>query len=165
MELTYEDFSRWFDAYFEDIRRNQGDLATVPRLKKFFAPDLELNMYTAPSPSSRKPMSRDALLISFVHPGLHEGIIPRYYAIDVKQKIVVVQFEIRFVDKPSGKEWAPIQASAHYHMVADERNCLKISRIHYWTEMLPEDLFGIWAERRDEAFAKHALGFINSEGT
>jgi len=163
MEWTYENISKWFDAYFEDVRKSQGALETVPNLRKYFTSDMELMMYTSPSPPPRKPMSRDALLISFVHPGLHEDIVPHCYAIDVKQKIVAVQFEIRFADKPSGTTWAPLQASAHYHLIVDENKDLKIRRIYYWTEALPEDLFVIWAERRNEAFTQHALSFINAQ--
>ncbi len=163
MEWTYDNISRWFDAYFEDVRKNQGDLKTVPNLKKYFASDMELMMYTSPAPPPRKPMSRDALLLSFVHPGLQEDILPGFYAIDVKRMIIAVQFEIHFGDKPSGTKWAPLQASAHYHLVIDENRELKIRRIYYWTEALPEDLFEIWAQRRNEALSRHALEYINEK--
>jgi hypothetical protein len=163
MELTYENISKWFDAYFEDVRKSQGDLETVPNLKKYFTSDMELMMYTSPSPPPRKPMSRDALLISFIHPGLHEDITPGCYAIDVKRMIVAVQFEIRFADKPSGTKWAPLQASAHYHLVIGENGDLNIRRIYYWTEALPGDLFQIWAQRRNDALTRHALSYINAK--
>jgi hypothetical protein len=58
--------------------------------------------------------------------------------------------------------WATLQASAHYHLAIDESGMLKIRRIYYWTEALPADLFEIWARRREEALAKHALRFINA---
>lgn len=161
MELTYENIKEWFENYFNDICEYQGDLKTVPRLKKFFASDLELTMYSVPSVQPRKSMTRDELLISFVHPGLQEDLIPRYYSIDVKQLIVVVQFEIRFSDKPSGKIWDPLQASAHYHLT-DEIRDLKIRKIHYWTEPLPDDLFEYWSRRRDEALSGYAMEYINS---
>jgi len=160
MEFTYEGVLKWFDDYFEDVRKNQGDLETVPNLKKYFTSDLELTMYTAPS--GKKSMSRDVLLISFVHPGLQEDIIPRCTIIDLKKKIVAVQFEIRFSDKVSGKEWDPVQASAHYHLTLDENKDTKIRRIDYWTEALPEDIFEFWSKYRDEALAQHALKYINS---
>jgi hypothetical protein len=162
MEFTVENVMKWFDGYFEDVCRNQGDLETVPNLRKYFTSDFELMMYTAPSPSPRKPMSRDALLMSFVHPGLYEEIIPRCYVVDLKQMIVVVQFEIRFNDQPSGKKWPPLQASAHYHLTINADGDLKIRRIHYWTEALPEDVFEYWVRHRDEALAKHAISYINA---
>jgi hypothetical protein len=163
MDPTYENIEKWFDRYFEDVRVNQGDLETVLNLKKYFTDDFELMMYTAPSsPPPRKPMSRDALLISFVHPGLQEDISPRHYVIDLKRMTIAVQFEIRFSDKPSGREWPPIQASAHYHLIINENQNLKIRRIQYWTESLPEDLFEFWANHRNEALTKHALRYINT---
>jgi hypothetical protein len=163
MELTYEDILKWFEGYFEEVRRSQGAVETVPNLKKYFAPDLELMLYTAPGSPPAKSMSRDALLLSFVHPGLHEDIIPRFYVIDIKQKVVVVQFEIRFRDKKAKKEWVPLQASAHYHLGIDAKKELKIKRINYWTEPLPADLFEVWSRYRDEALAALALGFINAK--
>ena len=152
MELTYDNISKWFDVYFESVRINQANPETVPNLKRYFAPDLELSMYT--SPSGKISMSRDALLISFIHPGLHEEIVPRYYIIDVLQRMVAVQFEIRFKDGPSDKTWAPIQASAHYYLAVDENGELSIGEIHYWTEALPEDLMELWARRREDALTK-----------
>jgi hypothetical protein len=162
MEITYEAISKWFDLYFEQVCEAQGNLETVPKLRKFFAPDLELTMHTAPSAASRV-MSRDALLMSFVHPGLQEDIIPGCYVIDVRQLIVAVQFEIRFHDAPSGKRWNPIQASAHYHLAADEKGNLHIRKIEYWTETLPADIFEIWAQRRMEALSKHAMTYISAQ--
>ena len=35
MDLTYDYISKWFDDYFEDVRRYQGNLETVPNLKKY----------------------------------------------------------------------------------------------------------------------------------
>jgi len=163
MEVTYENVLEWFENYFDEICKYQGDLNTVPKLKKLFTSDLELTMYSVPSPQPREPMTRDALLMSFVHPGLQEDLTPRYYSIDVKQLIVVVQFEICFNDKPSGKTWDPLQASAHYHLIVDENRDLKIRKINYWTEPLPEDLFGYWAKHKDEALADYAMGYINSD--
>ena len=126
MEFTYEGVQKWFDGYFEDVGKNQGDLETVPNLKKYFTSDFELTMYTAPSSSRKISMSRDALLISFVHPGLQEDIVPQCTIIDLKQKIVAVQFEIRFSDKVSGGKWDPVQASAHYHLILDENKDMPV---------------------------------------
>jgi hypothetical protein len=160
MEPTYDNISKWFDAYFEAVRKSQANLETVPNLKKYFASDLELEMYT--SPSGKLSMSRDVLLMSFVHPGLYEEIVPQYYVIDIKQMIVAVQFEIRFRDEPSDKTWAPLRASAHYHLTIDENNEPIIRRIHYWTEALPGGLLELWAKRREEALTKYAMRYINA---
>jgi len=165
MEWNYDTIRKWFELYFEDVRCSQGSLETVPNLRKYFTADLELILYTSPSSPPARHMTRDELLISFVHPGLQEDIVPRHFAIDTKQMVVAVQFEIRFSDRPSQTEWLPLQASAHYHLTVDENMDLKIKRIQYWTESLPEDLFACWAAHREEELSRHALKYINGEKT
>ncbi|MEJ2109098.1 MAG: hypothetical protein P8Z37_04130 [Acidobacteriota bacterium] len=151
MKWTYEKIAQWFEKYFEDVCRYQGDLETVPNLKQYFSKDMRLFMYTSPSSPPAVSMSRDDLLVSFVHPGLQEDIVPQHLAIDMEKMIVAVQFSIHFADKPTNKKWEPLQASAHYHMTVGDDGGLKISKIFYWTEKLPEDLFEIWDSRREEA--------------
>jgi hypothetical protein len=99
-------------------------------------------------------MSREDLLLSFVHPGLQEDIAPRHYALDAKQMLVAVQFEIHFIDRISGKDWPRLEASAHYHLIVDSKTNFKIDRIRYWTEALPADLLALWAERREKALTQ-----------
>ena len=123
MEVNYENISGWFDAYFEDVNKNQGPLEVVVNLKKYFTSDFEFMMYTAPS-FFKPPLSREELLMLFVHPGLHEKLTPQHYVVDVKQMIVVVQFQLQFTDEPSGKAFPTKQASAHYHLILDENRKL-----------------------------------------
>lgn len=160
MELTYEKVVKWFNTYFEDVDKNQGDLETVGNLREYFTPDLEFEMYTPPASSTTTPKSRDSLLISFIHPGLHEGLTPRHYVVDLNQMIVAVQFEIRFSDGPTGRTWPPINASAHYHLVADREGGLKIRKIQYWTGPIPTDMMELWAERRRDALMAHGIDYI-----
>ena len=164
MEFSYENALKWFDTYFEDVNKNQGLLETIPNLKKYFSLDFEFMMYTAPE-FIKPRLSREEFLMLFLHPGLHEKFTPQYYVVDVKRMIVVVQFEIQFTDKPSGKGWPALQASAHYHLILDENKDLKIRKIQYWTESGPledsESLFSVWNESKDRAITEHAIEYIN----
>ena len=162
MAANKETVLKWFENYFKSVREYQGELETVPKLKDFFSSDLKLTMYSSPASPPANTMTRDELLMSFVHPGLLEDIIPHYYVVDIDQLIVVVQFEIQFKDLPSGKTWPKIQASAHYHLKADGNDEIKIQQIHYWTERLPEDLFPYWAKYREAALSEHAMSFLKS---
>lgn len=163
MTVSDSTILEWFDQYFNDIYHCQGSLDTVPKLKKYFSPDLEFVLYTPIPPLRFKTMDRDALLMSFVHPGLIEEISPQDYIIDISRMIVVVQFKIVFEDTPSGKKWDPIQASAHYHLVADENHNLRIRQIKYWTQQLPEEVFVYWGKYREEALTELAMRFINKK--
>ena len=165
MEVTYENMLKWFDVYFEDVNNNQGPLEKVVNLKKYFTSDFEFMMYTAPS-FFEPPLSREELLMLFVHPGLHEALRPQHYVVDVKQMMVVVQFELQFTDEPSGKEFPPKQASAHYHLILEENKDLKIKKIQYWTESSPPDvmapMYALWTEYREKALTDLGMDFINS---
>jgi hypothetical protein len=154
MDITYDNIVKWFDAYFEAFNKNAGPLKTVAAMKKYFTPDLEFWAYNQPGD---RPSSVNALLLSMVHPGLHEQLTPREYVVDLKQMIVVVQFQVQFSDQPSGKVWPPKQASAHYFLVMDAKKGLKIKKIIYFLENRPpeeSDYKELWAKYREQALAE-----------
>jgi hypothetical protein len=156
---TYEQISAWLDEYFEAVNANQGALELVAKSGRFFADDLEFHMYTSTDPGGMSlPWNRERLLMSFVHPGLHESITPNYYVIDTNAMKVVVQFELAFSDEESGTTWTPRQASAHYHLKPDAAGRLQISRIQYWTEVSNED-FAPVLERWEKGRTKALLEF------
>jgi hypothetical protein len=107
---------------------------------------------------TKQPSSREQLLLSMVHPGLHEELTPREYVIDLKRMVVVVQFQLQFTDEPSGRVWPAKQASCHYHLVLDKNKDLKIKKIVYFTERSSPDetesqaeLMEIWKKYREQA--------------
>jgi hypothetical protein len=153
MELIYDNIMEWFDNYFEAFNKNAGPFKTVPNMEKYFTPDLEFWSYNMPD--VKRPSSREDLLMTMVHPGLYEELTPREYVVDLRQLIVVAQFQLQFTDEPSGKVWPAKQASAHYHLVRDGQTGLKIKKILYFTEYRsPEEtgnLRELWKNYRDKA--------------
>ncbi len=159
MELTYNNVVKWFDGYFEAFNKNAGPLKTVPNMEKYFASDLQFWPYNMAN--TKQPSSREELLMSMVHPGLHEELTPREYVIDLKRMVVVVQFQLQFTDEPSGRVWPARQASAHYHLALDENKDLKIKKIVYFTERSSPDeaasqteLMELWKKYREQALAE-----------
>jgi len=153
MEITYDNIVKWFDAYFEAFNRNAGPLKTSRLMEQYFTPDLEFWGYNAPGD---RPSSREQLLLTMVHPGLHEHLTPREYVVDLRQLIVVVQFQVQFSAHPSGKVWPPKQTSTHYHLVQDAGGDLKIRKILYFMEHRPveeSDYKALWARYREQALA------------
>ena len=49
MELTDENVEKLFNAYFEQVNKNQGPIERVVNLRKYFTPDFMFHMYTPPS--------------------------------------------------------------------------------------------------------------------
>jgi hypothetical protein len=165
MEPTYEGIVEFFDGYFQDIAKNQGRIETVCKLRDYFAPDFEFVMYTSRTWAPGKALSRDDLLLLFIHPEFHEKLSPNYYVIDVKRVTAVVQFEVEFTDQSSGTTWPPIQASAHYHLALDENKNLKIKKIQYWTQIFSPDVYGsmyqTWEASRQNALVGLAKEYLN----
>jgi hypothetical protein len=154
MEITYGNIVKWFDAYFDAFNRKSGPLKSSLQMKKYFTPDLEFWAYNQPGD---RPLSLASLLMTMVHPGLNEQLTPREYVVDMKQMIVVVQFQVQFSDQPSGKVWPPKQTSTHYFLTVDEDDELKIKKIVYFMEHRPPSEGGyreLWARYREQALAE-----------
>ena len=159
MELTYENVVKWFDDYYEAFNRNAGPLKTVPNMEKYFAPELEFWPYNMPK--TTQPSSREDLLRTMIHPGLHEELTPREYVVDLSRLVVVVRFMLQFNDEPSGKVWPGKEASCHYHLKQDENGDLKITKIVYFTERASDDeaagqaeMMELWHKYREQAMAE-----------
>ena len=129
MEITKDKITGWFDAYYEAFNKNAGPLSALSTMSAYFAPDLEFWSYVVPG---ERPVTREALLMTMVHPGLHEQLEPREYITDLERMVVVVQFQLQFIDEVSGTKWPPKQASAHYHLVPDPDTGFKIKKIQYF---------------------------------
>jgi hypothetical protein len=132
MELTYENVVNFFDGYIKAFNKYAGPLETVPNMLKYYTPDFEWWSYGRPS-VDRKPTSRDYLLMTMVHPGIHEELTPRQFIVDLKQMVCVVQFQYQWTDERTGTIMPPGEASAHYTFVLDENKDLKIKKLQYWT--------------------------------
>ncbi len=156
MELTYDNIIKWFDEYYQAFNANAGPLETVPNMEKYFAPELEFWPYNMPG--TTQPNSRDDLLRTMIHPGLHEELTPQEYVIDMKRMVVVVWFQLQFNDENTGRVWPPKLASCHYHLRQDENSDLKITKIVYFTERAaPEEagaqaeMMELWHKYREQA--------------
>ena len=160
MEITYDNIVKWFNTYYQDFNKSAGPLKTVPNMEKYFTPDLEFWPYNMSG--TREPKSREELLMTMVHPGLHEELTPREYIIDLKRMVVVVQFQLQFNDEPSGRVWPAKLASCHYHLALDRDKELKIKKIVYFTERAApeeaksqEEMMVLWAKYREKELKEH----------
>ena len=137
MEFTYENTVKWFDDYFKAFNKYAGDPETVPNMEKYFTPDLEFWSYNMPNIT--RPSTREDLLNTMIHPGLHEELTPQEYVIDERRKAVAVHLQLQFTEEPTGTVYPIKYASANYQLVFDENNDLKIKKIYYFTEHRPPD--------------------------
>ena len=134
MEFTSEIISKWLDVYFDAFHSMQGHLDSVQKMKKFFTPDFEFWPFNMAPGSVPRPSSLDALLMSMVHPGLHEHITPLDFVIDQNKMAVAVFAQIQFTDEASGTTWPARCAAAFMYFTLDENRELKVNKIRYFLE-------------------------------
>ena len=159
MEFTHDNVRKWFEDYFADFNRCNGDPKKVPNMEKYFAAELEFWPYNMAN--TTQPSTREDLLMTMIHPGLHEELTPLEYVVDLKRLVVVVRFQLQFNDEPSGKVWPAKLASCHYHLTQDENGELKITKIVYFTERASADeaagqaeMMELWHKYREQALAE-----------
>jgi hypothetical protein len=159
MELTYDFVVKWFDEYYAAFNKNAGPLETVPNMEKYFDADLQFWPYNMPGDT--QPASREDLLMTMIHPGLHEELTPLEYVVDLQRMVVVVRFQLQFNDEPSGRAWPAKQASCHYHLKQGDGDGLKIVKIVYFTECSSSEeaksqaeMMELWHKYRDQALSR-----------
>ncbi len=135
MELTYENIAKYMKEYFEAFNTYGQNPATIHRMDEYFAPDFEFIPYVATIP---KVVGRDAwykVLLS--HPSGYEKLTPEDMVIDDRRKVVVVLLKAEIIDPATRAVLVTKRYFAHYPLVVDENNAIKVKRLQFFWEVLP----------------------------
>jgi len=135
MELTYGSIASYMKEYFEEFNTFGQNPATIHRMDKYFAPDFEFIPYVATIP---KVVGRDAwykVLLS--HPSGYEKLTPEDMVIDDRRKVAVVLIKAEIIDPATREVLVTKRYFAHYPLVLDENNTIKIKRLQFFWEVLP----------------------------
>jgi hypothetical protein len=131
MEFTHGNVRKWFEDYFAEFNRCNGDPKKVPNMEKYFTPDLQFVSYIL---DVKRPDDREGLLKTMVHPGLLEELTPEDIIIDEKRKAAAVILKVQFKDERTGTLFPAKHNCAIYQLSEDKNGGLKIRRISYFTE-------------------------------
>jgi hypothetical protein len=156
-EFTRDTVIKWLEGYFNAFHENQGPLDSAQKMRKYFTPDFEFWPFNMPSGSVPRPSSLDTLLMSMVHPGLHEHITPLDFVIDQVKMTVAVFAQIQFTDKISGTTWPARFAAAFMYFTFDANKELKANKIRYFLENpLPGEATyrELWQKYREQELQK-----------
>jgi hypothetical protein len=140
MELTYDNIHQWMKEYFETYSTYGQKLETADRMKDFFAPDLRFIPYIAAigGPEGGFKSRDEFIQTAKSHPSWYERLIPDGFTIDERQKTVVVLFRMEVVDTKKNQVAIRKSALAHYELILDESNTIKIKTIRFFWEVMPE---------------------------
>ena len=141
MELTYDPIQNWMKEYFETYSTYGQKPETADLMKDFFAPDLRFVPYIAGIGGPEGGFhSRDEFIrTAKSHPSWYERLIPDDITIDERRKTVVVLFRMEVVDTKKNEIAIKKSALAHYQLVLDENNTIKIKKILFFWETMPPD--------------------------
>jgi hypothetical protein len=136
MEHSYNNMLKFMETYFADYNLYGGNPETLPRMLKYYLPDIQLFSYTL---NAGNPRDLPKILQSMLHPGLHEEFTPRYYVVDTASKVVVVQVQNQFTEEAINKSYPPKQLSIHYYLADDPHTVFKIKKILFFVEIRPPE--------------------------
>lgn len=136
MKFTHGNVRKWFDNYFDDFNRCNGNPKLVPNMEKYFTDDLQFVSYIL---NVKRPDDREGLLKSMIHPGLLEELSPLDMIIDEKHKAAAVILRVQFKEEATGILFPVKHNCALYTLIEDKNGELKIRKISYFTEHRPPD--------------------------
>lgn len=139
MELTYDNILKWMKEYFETYSTYGQDAETADRMEEYFTPDLRFIPYIAGIGGPEGGFkSRDEFInTAKSHSSWYEKLTPEDITIDVNHNAVAVRFGMEVIDRKTGKVAVKKSAMAHYELVLDENDTIKIKTIRFFWEVLP----------------------------
>jgi hypothetical protein len=139
MTLTYDNIIGWMKEYFKVYSAYGQDSKTAHRMNDYFAPDLRFIPYIAALDGPEGGFtSRDEFLHKAIsHSSWYEKLTPEDITVDERRKVVVVLFRMEVTNRKTGEVVVEKSAMAHYELVLDENNTLKIKTIRFFWEVLP----------------------------
>ena len=152
MELTYDNIVSWMNEYFNVYSTYGQNAETADRMNDFFAPDLRFIPYIAAigGPEGGFKSSEEFICTAKSHPSWYEKLIPEDMTVDERKKVVVVRFRMEVVDRKTGKIAVKKSAIAHYELILDENNTIKIKTIRFFWEVLPPGVPEFYDLYKDE---------------
>jgi len=141
MELTYDSIQNWMKEYFETYSTFGQKPETADRMKEYFAPDLRFIPYIAGigGPEGGFHNRDEFIHTAKSHPSWYERLIPDDITIDERRNTVVVLFRMEVVDTKTNEIAIKKSALAHYQLVLDENETIKIKKILFFWETMPPD--------------------------
>lgn len=120
---------RYFKAY-STIAQNPD---ATHQMYEFFSPEVKVYSYVTPLFTFD---GEKFLKVSSSHPHVQETLRPKHLIIDERQKMVAALLGAELIKKAT-EEVIQITFAAHYQLILDENNTIKIKELWIFAEPLP----------------------------
>ena len=137
MPFSHEDIMDFMKRYFDAFNTLAQNPDTAPRMHEFYSPELKVTQFFLPK--EMPPFNREQFLrISSSHPAVQETLIPEHLIVDEKQNMVAAFLRGEFTVKAT-EEVIVQMFTAHYQLIQDENDAVKIEDLLIFGEYLPPE--------------------------
>lgn len=135
MAFSHEDIMDFMKRYFDAFNTLAQNPDTSPRMYEYYSPELKVTQFFLPIGTAA--FNREQFLrISSSHPEVQETLIPEHIIVDAKQNMAAAFLRGEFTVKAT-KEVIVQMFTAHYQLIQDENNTIKIKDLLIFAEYLP----------------------------
>ncbi len=163
--MTREQIATWLDVYFEAANDNQGAMESVARAQQVLRRTTsQFWMYTPP-PFMTPPLSREELLMTFVHPGHPRAAHPQL--LRHRRGDPAGGRAVRAAVHPHGVGKDLARAAGERPLPPERRAATAgsvIGKILYWTQSHPDpvgddfgSLFTLWGNAKEQALVEFGM--------
>lgn len=134
MNLTYDEILNYMQRYFRDFEAYGQNPDTIRRMDEYFAADFEFIPYVATiQPVKGRDIWYQVLLS---HPSGFEKLTPEDLVIDERRQVAVALIKAEILDSTTREVLVTKRYFAHYPLVVDENNGIKIKKLQFFWEVL-----------------------------
>ena len=134
--------NRYFRAY-STVAQSQE---TTHEMEAFYSPDLKVTLFFP----QRAVLNREQfLLVSSSHPNIRETLIPEHIIADDAAAMAAALVRGELTVKETNELVLQIMFTAHYRLIADENNTMKIGDLWISSENVPPgqpDIASLYAD-------------------
>jgi hypothetical protein len=135
VEFTYDDIVAFMERYFKDYSLYGQDPKTQHLMEEYWAPDLEFIPYL----KGQEPiLGREQFYKVNTHPPIQETLTRGQMVVDERRKVVAALVKTELKHKASGEVRLDAWFNCIYELKVDENNTLKIAKMLFFFECMPE---------------------------
>jgi hypothetical protein len=147
MMPTYDQIVEWMKEYFAAYNAYAQNADTVNRMSDYFTPDVNFVPYVSDFGGPTHPVTnRDDFYRMFTgHPTVFEQFEVLDIMVDEKKMIAVALLDVTLFESGTNKVLLKKHYQPQYQLIVDETNALKIKKILFFWESMPQEVDAAYA--------------------
>lgn len=137
MPVDYDKIKEFMDEYFKDYSQYAQDQETMPKMDKYWTPDILVTAYFQLKGGEYPLQFRDRKawqdFLVEGHLKIWETLIPTEIMIDTTRLMSTSMLKVKKYDRENDKELCNLDGIGYYRLVLNEDNSLQIKSLDFFT--------------------------------